>query len=321
MNESSSPCMVDMQVNGYAGVDFNSEELSFESYVHAMKSLYRDGVAMALPTLITNSIASMTRRLTLLESYRLRIIEENLTEVCKAEYYHLEGPFISPNEGYRGAHPLEFVKELTHDAIREALDEWIPASGGRLKIITLCCRGCADDPDKQAAIRSISQNGIHPALGHTDGSAEDIAAAAESGADLATHLGNACAAMLPRHHNPIWPLLAEKKLWISIIADGFHLPKEMLQVFHAVKHEKTILVSDATQFTGLKPGAYQTHIGGNVVLTENGKLHMAGQPNVLAGAARGLNAGLVNAVRFHLGKQEECIRLVSNNPRTFLGIL
>ncbi|MDO5113397.1 MAG: N-acetylglucosamine-6-phosphate deacetylase, partial [Planctomycetia bacterium] len=312
--------MVDMQVNGYAGVDFNSEELSFESYVHAMKALYRDGVAVALPTLITNRVNFMTRRLALLESYRIRALEENISEVCKADYYHLEGPFISPNDGYRGAHPLEFVKELSADAVREALDEWIPASGGRIKIITLCCRGCADSADKQTAIRVIAQNGIHPALGHTDGTAEDIAAAAESGADLATHLGNACAQLLPRHHNPIWPILAEPRLWISIIADGFHLPKEMLQVFHAVKPEKTILVSDATQFAGLRPGTYQTHIGGEVVLTEQGKLHVMGHPNVLAGAACGLNAGLENAIRIPLGTREECLRLVSHNPLQFLGL-
>ena len=312
--------MIDMQVNGYAGVDFNSEELSFESYVHAMKSLYQDGVAIALPTIITNSVEYISRRLALLESYRIRALEENLSDVCKAEYYHLEGPFISASEGYRGAHPLEFVKELSTDSIRAALDSWIPASNGRVKIITLCCNGCADSADKQSAIGYIAQNGIHASLGHTDASAVDIAAAAESGADLATHLGNACAQLLPRHNNPIWPILAQGKLWISIIADGFHLPKEMLQVFHTVKKDKTILVSDATQFTGLKPGTYHTHIGGDVVLTDYGKLHLAGQENVLAGAARGLNAGLENAVKFNLGTEQECLSLVSDNPKNFLGL-
>ncbi|MDO4627646.1 MAG: N-acetylglucosamine-6-phosphate deacetylase [Planctomycetia bacterium] len=320
MKNTEFPHRIDMQVNGYAGVDFNSEELSFESYINAMKALYCDGVAIALPTLITNSVEFITQRLALLETYRKRTIEEGISEVCHADYYHLEGPFISPNEGYRGAHPAEFVREMTLVGIQSALDAWLPASGERVKIVTFCGRGAAENVDKQTAIRYLAQCGIHPSLGHTDVTAEDVTAATDSGADLATHLGNACAQLLPRHKNPIWPILAEKRLWISAIADGFHLPAEMLQVFRAVKKDKMILVSDATQFTGLTPGTYHTHIGGDVVLTEAGKLHMSGQPNVLAGAACGLDVGEENANRFGLGTPEGCRALVSENAKKFLGI-
>ncbi|MDO4574748.1 MAG: N-acetylglucosamine-6-phosphate deacetylase [Planctomycetia bacterium] len=307
-----APGLVDMQVNGFAGVDFNGETLTFDAYVHALRCSWEHHVTTILPTLVTNSVAFLTERLALLETYRQRAL--GMKGLAVAPFYHLEGPFISPTEGYRGAHPLEFVLETGRGDVETLLRTWQTAAGGRIKIVTFSPHG-----DKVPEfVRELASLGIRASVGHTDATAEQIHAAAESGATLATHLGNACAQLLPRHANPIWSILADERLWISMIPDGFHLPPDMLQVFYRVKREKALLVSDATQYTGQKPGSYQTHIGGNVVLTPEGKLHLAGQPNVLAGAAKSLYEGWCHLVELGFASKETLWKMASAHPLRFL---
>ncbi|MDO4571391.1 MAG: N-acetylglucosamine-6-phosphate deacetylase [Planctomycetia bacterium] len=283
-----APGLVDLQVNGFAGVDFNDGNISYDAWVHAAQALYRERVTSFLPTLVTNGVDFVEEQLRRLESYRLRAEAHALPEAARVGGYHLEGPFISPTEGYRGAHPAEFVLSVRNPEVASILDRWQQASNGRVLLMTF-------SPHEDGAedfVHQLVSRGILAAVGHSDASGEKIHAASRSGAVLATHLGNACAQLLPRHANPIWSVLADENLNISMIADGFHLPLDMLKVFYRVKRERTILVSDATQYAGKEPGAYHTHIGGSVVLTPERKLHIEGQPNVLAGAAKSLFEGV-----------------------------
>ncbi len=314
-----APGLVDLQVNGFGGVDFNELNLSYEAYIQALRRLREHRVTCALPTLVTNASEVLSVQLERLESYRESVkngTSDFRSELATAPFYHLEGPFISPLEGYRGAHPLEFV--LSTDDWRAAercISDWQKAANGRIRILTFSPHG----ENVTEFIQVLKSYDILPALGHTHASSAQIHQAVEAGALLATHLGNACAQLLPRHANPIWSLLAEDAVSISMIGDGFHLPPEMLKVFYRVKGaEKTFLVSDATQYAGREPGKYHTHIGGDVVLTPERKLHLDGQPNVLAGAAKSLWEGWKHVSSLHFASESALWFAASGAPLCFL---
>lgn len=315
-----APGLVDIQVNGFCGVDFNDSEITYSAYCQALQALYAHRVTCALPTLITNQGNVLLDQLQRLESFRTQAEKETAenpsgTPQARAPFYHLEGPFISPEEGYRGAHPLSDVLSIEDPDAEKWVSRWQEAANGRIRIMTFSPH--AGDAARFTSI--LKAHGILPALGHTHASSEQIHAAVRAGAVLATHLGNACAQLLPRHANPIWANLAEDSLAVSMIADGFHLPPEMLKIFYRMKgRDKTILISDATQYAGKEPGEYHTHIGGDVVLTPERKLHIAGSPNVLAGAAKSLWAGWKHAASLGFASPEECWYAAGGAPLKLL---
>ena len=271
-----APGLVDLQVNGYAGIDLNGSSLKIDDIMHLTVRLWSEGVTSFFPTIITNSEENI------LQSVRL------LAEACHVfpeagntiAGIHLEGPFISPDQGPRGAHPADSVRPPDWDLFCR----WQDASMGMIKIITLS----PEWPGTDDFIRKCVSSGVIVSIGHTSATPESIRSAVEAGATLSTHLGNASHQLLPRHRNYIWEQLAAEDLYITIISDGFHLPDAMMKVFLKVKPDKTILVSDSTNFTGMLPGDYSTHIGGEVTLTDQGKLHIKGRPDVLAGSGLSL---------------------------------
>ena len=151
--------------------------------------------------------------------------------------FHLEGPYISPIKGFRGAH----LKNTSKTKLEEFL-EIQKAANNHIKLITLA-------PELEGAIPFIEncvKSGLVVSLGHHNGSVSDIQNAVKAGARMATHLGNGCANQINRHHNPLWPQLSEDLVKITIIADGFHSTKEEVRSFYKVKgSHNTILVSDA----------------------------------------------------------------------------
>jgi N-acetylglucosamine-6-phosphate deacetylase len=238
--------------------------------------LWSEGVTTFFPTLITNSEGNMVRS--------VRAIAEACRQWPEAAGavggIHLEGPFISREEGARGAHPAEYVRPPDF----ELFSEWQEAAGGMIRIITLS----PEWPGSADFIRKASASGVIVAIGHTAATPEQIREAIEAGATLSTHLGNGSHQMLPRHRNYIWEQLAADELFITFISDGFHLPDSVMKVFMRMKPERAILVSDSTNFTGMASGDYSTHIGGEVTLTGAGKLHIKGNPNMLAGSGKSL---------------------------------
>lgn len=328
-----APGLVDIQVNGFGGVDFNDSAITFDAYTLALRKLYEHRVTCALPTLVTNAPDVLEEQLKRLESYRETLKNAknapaetvpdsgkiaSCEKTASAPFYHLEGPFISQEEGYRGAHPLKFV--LSTDDWRQAerwISAWQKAANGRIRIMTFSPHG--EKNSVSEFIQVLKSYDILPAVGHTHAAAVQIRAAVQAGAVLATHLGNACAQLLPRHANPIWTLLSEDSVSISMIGDGFHLPPDMLKVFYQVKGaENTILISDATQYAGRTPGKYHTHIGGDVVLTPERKLHIEGQPNVLAGAAKSLWEGWKHVSKIGFISESACWFAASGAPLRLL---
>jgi N-acetylglucosamine-6-phosphate deacetylase len=225
---------------------------------------------------------------------------------------HVEGPFISPEDGARGAHALQYVREPDW----EMFLRWQKASGGRIKILTLS----PEWPNSADFIAKCSASGVTVSIGHTAATPEQIQAAVRAGARMSTHLGNGAHLMLPRHPNYIWEQLAQDDLWSCVIADGFHLPDSVLKVVIKAKGERAMVVSDAVYLSGMAPGEYETHIGGKVVLTPEGRLHTAGNPKILAGSAQMLPWNIKHLLQRGLADLPLAWEMASVRPARFMGL-
>lgn len=304
MDKRILPGLVDLQVNGFAGIDFNRPELRTEDVETLCRRLPDEKVVAFLPTLITNDPV-------VVERLAKTIFRAENSTGAKILGLHLEGPFISPKPGVRGAHPEEWVRPPDFDWIRRMHD----VSQGRIELLTL-----SPEWDGSAAlIESVCELGIRVAIGHTSASPEQIADAVRAGATLSTHLGNGISADLPRHPNPIWSQLAEDRLWVSLIGDGFHLSREFFKTVLKVKGRKAFLVSDGTEFTGMEPGRYESPIGGQVVLTPEGKLHLADDERLMAGSAMSLRRMIGTIYRNGWLSFDEAWQLGSVRPWNYLG--
>lgn len=304
-----APGLIDNQVNGFAGVSFTfgGDDLTVEGVKSATEALWKNGVTTYLPTLTTNS-----RELLLNNFAILAKAKDDPQLLGSIAGFHLEGPYISPVDGYRGAHPLKYVRKPDWDEFL-ALNN---AAGNNIKEVTVA-------PEIEGALDFISKckaSGIVVAIGHTNASAETITSAIDRGAVIATHLGNGCANMINRHVNPLWPQLSDDRLMISIIGDGFHLLPEEIRVFYKVKGpDKTIIVSDVTSYAGLAPGQYITADGDTVELTKEGMLRYPAQ-KVLYGSASPVTKGVGNVMKVTGCTLEEAIRMATVNPARLTGL-
>jgi N-acetylglucosamine-6-phosphate deacetylase len=225
---------------------------------------------------------------------------------------HLEGPFISPLDGPRGAHSREHV--LPPDWI--AFSRWQEASGDRIRILTMS----PEWPGSTEFIERCVKSGVTVSIGHTAATVQQIRDGVKAGAKMSTHLGNGCHLMLPRHPNYLWEQLAQDELWSCIIADGFHLPDEVMKVILKVKGERAMLVSDAVSLTGMAPGTYTMPVGGRVVLTPEGKLHLADNDQLLAGSARTLLNGVEHLIKRGLARRAQAWEMASTRPAQFMKL-
>ena len=226
--------------------------------------------------------------------------------------FHLEGPYISAVDGYRGAHPLKYVRKPDWQEFME----WYKSSGSNIRTITLA-------PEVEGSmefIRKCTALGIIVAIGHHNADKKTIDEAVENGARITTHLGNGCANMINRHLNPLWPQLANDKLMSSIICDGFHLRDEEISVFYKVKGpDRTIITSDVTSFASLPPGNYKNEEGETIELTREGMLRLPVQ-NVLYGSASPISRGVARIMKITGCSLGEAIKMSSTNPATLYGL-
>ncbi len=298
-----APGLIDSQVNGFQGVSFSfgGGELTREGVQKATEALWKNGVTTYLPTLTTNSHDLLVKNFSILAKARH---DESLLGSIPG--FHLEGPYISPDDGYRGAHSKQYVRKPDWDEFME----FYQASEEGIVVVTIA-------PETEGAldfIKKCTEKGIITALGHHNGTTELIDQAVENGARISTHLGNGCANSINRHVNPIWPQLSNDGLMISIICDGFHLRPEEIRVFYKVKGpEKTIIVSDVTSYAGLAPGIYKNIDGDDIELTQDGKIQYPAQ-KVLAGSASSINKGVGHIMKVTGCSLAEAIRMASTNP-------
>ncbi|WP_260871058.1 N-acetylglucosamine-6-phosphate deacetylase [Paenibacillus xylanexedens] len=303
-----APGLVDLQVNGGWGLDLNTAPLNPDTVLKLTRMLQKQGVTSYCPTLITNS----SDRLAEAASAIAEAVRLNPDASGGIAGIHLEGPFLSPEDGPRGAHPRQYIVPPNW----ETFSRWQEAAEGLIRIITLS----PEWPNATTFIARCCESGILVSIGHTAATPEQIREAVAAGAVMSTHLGNGTHLTLPRHPNYLWEQLAADELYGCMIADGHHLPPSVLAVILRMKRNHAVLVSDAVSLSGMPPGSYRLHIGGDVVLTAEGRLHLAGQPQLLAGSAMMLpeQVGyLVEAGVIGLADAWDC---ASVNPAGLLGL-
>ncbi len=301
-----APGLIDHQVNGYLSYSFVGEDLTEEQIRKITEAFWKEGITTFLPTLTSNSFEIIHKNFGILaQAIKDPIIGQSIPG------FHLEGPYISPLDGFRGAHPKEHVRLPNW----EEFSKWYEAADHKILEVTLA-------PELEGSIDFVNKcltKNIVVALGHHNGSADMIKAAADAGATVSTHLGNGCANLIHRHDNPIWPQLADERLAASIIVDGFHLRPEEVNVFYKIKgKENTILVSDIVRLAGSPPGIYED-FGTKVEVTKEGKVMMPSQ-NVLAGASFLITAGIENIMKFTQCSLGDAINMASKNPAKLLGL-
>jgi len=294
------PGLIDNQINGYANVDFSGKNLTTENFMSATKAIRRDGVTTFIPTLITNSHENLIKLFSILDEAcrTYSLVGESIPG------FHLEGPYLSPEEGFRGCHPVKHIRKPSWDEF----SGYQKASGGRIIQVTIA-------PEIEGALEFIKQcssQGILVAIGHTNASADQIHKAVDNGATISTHLGNGCANFIHRHNNPIWPQLADDRLTTSIIADGHHLLPDEIKVFYKAKGvDNIILTSDVMYLAGMAPGKY-FFMEAEVTLTQDGML-LNEELNCLAGASFPLKKGVENIMNFTGCSLSEAIKMSSEN--------
>jgi N-acetylglucosamine-6-phosphate deacetylase len=301
-----SPGLIDLQVNGYGGVDLNRPGFSEADVVRLAALLAATGTTSWVPTLITASEADIVAGLRTIAAAR----REDASVRHSVPFVHVEGPHISPEGGPRGAHPREHVRapDLAE------FDRWQAACGALVCLVTLSPHW----PDAATYIAGLHERGVLAAIGHTHATPAEIGLAVRAGATLSTHLGNGAHAVLPRHPNYIWAQLAADALIASFIADGHHLPGDTLTaMLRAKRLSRSILVSDATALAGMPPSTYDAPIGGRVELSADGRLGVAGTP-YLAGAAKSLADDVACAVQLAGLTLAQGLRLASATPGRFV---
>lgn len=303
-----APGLIDIQVNGIGGYDLNGFETTEETVLNVVKELHKVGVTQFCPTVVTGTRERMLHCIKVIskayETYPL--VKKSVIGI------HVEGPYISEEDGPRGAHNKEWVR----DPDIEELNDWLTISNNLICKVTLA-------PEKTGSIefiKALYELGIVAAIGHCNATEDDIQKAVEAGATMSTHLGNGAHPSIKRHPNYIWSQLAEDNLWAGIIADGHHLPKSVLKVMIRTKGKKAIITSDAVSLAGMPPGNYKTNINRDVVLQENGLLHLANTPDILAGSAVPLNRGVENLVKMGICDLKNAILMASHHPAQLFGL-
>lgn len=301
MPEFSGPAFVDLQVNGFAGVDYNATDASTEQILASFVAMEGTGVGLCLPTIITSTTAHFAACARRLLAARHPLVAG----------LHMEGPYISRLDGYRGAHPLECVSEASIDDFRRRQD----AAEGRITLLTLA-------PEVPGAVPLIAyavETGVRVAIGHSQATATQLAEAVAAGASLSTHLGNGCPAVLPRHPNVIWDQLATDALAASLIADGHHLPPATLRVMVRAKTPaRCLLVSDAIMAAGAAPGRYRLgHL--EVESAPDGRVAAPGSAT-LAGSSLTMCAAVGHACRWATQDVGAAWAMASTQPASFLGV-
>ncbi|HLJ57643.1 MAG TPA: amidohydrolase family protein [Chthonomonadaceae bacterium] len=305
-----APGLCDVQLNGYAGRDFNiavwGRQGGIEQALREIRGLLaRTGTALFCPTITTNSREAICESLAAVA----RALDADPALARSVPGIHVEGPFIAPEDGPRGAHPLEHVRDPDWDEFQA----WQEAAGGRIKIHTLA----PERPGALPFIERLAAAGVVVAIGHTAAEPEEIRAAVAAAATMSTHLGNGAHSMLRRHPNYIWEQLADDRLVASVIADGHHLPPSVVKCIARVKGpDRLVLVSDAVSLGGLPPGLYTE---GRHEVHASGKITLAGTP-YLAGAGHLLDTCVANALRFTDLTLAQCVSCATANPARLLGL-
>lgn len=303
-----APAFWDVQVNGYRGQEFSSLDLTAEKVASIVEDHVPFGVGAIMPTLTTQSPEVLSHGLATIAA----ACEGSAEVARRVPGIHLEGPFMSSEDGPRGAHPAEHCRVPDWELFQRLQE----AAGGRIRILTMS----VEFAEAPRFIERATAAGVVISIGHTAATGEQIKAAVDAGAQLSTHLGNGAHRMLRRHPNYIWDQLSEDRLMASLIVDGHHLPPEVVKAFVRGKTpERCILVSDESGLAGLPPGRY-TSSGCELEILPDGRLVIAGQDQLLAGASRPIGVGVANVMNFAGVDLATAVAMATTHPARLLSL-
>jgi N-acetylglucosamine-6-phosphate deacetylase len=301
-----APPLVDLQINGYAGVDFQRDDVTVEELLRASRALRRDDCAHFLLTLITDEWPRLLTRL-----QHFRDLRTNSPELQTAIIgWHIEGPFLSEKPGFHGAHRPELMRDPTPQHIHDLRS----ITGDDRVLLTLA-------PERRGALESIAcatENGIRVSLGHTDASAETLRQAVSAGATGFTHLANGCPRELDRHDNILWRVCETTGLTASFIPDGHHVSPAPFRLLHTLLRDRAIYyTTDAMAAAGAGPGRYrlgpvEVEVGADQIVRQPGQTNFAG-------SALTPIEGVFSAAKMLNCPWQECWRRFSEVPAKFIG--
>ncbi len=300
-----SPGFIDLQVNGFAGVDYNDSTVSQEAIAQSIRRVFTTGVTRFFPTIITGSERSMLHAMRNIADAKEEFLRNGLPEGHAIEALHIEGPHISAEDGPRGAHPLEHVRPPDSNEF----DRWQEAARGLIRLVTVS----PEWEETPAYVRHLVRSGVTASIGHTKASSEQIASAIATGATMSTHLGNAAHPLLPKTSNYIWDQMADDRLVASFIVDGIHVPAPFVRAaIRAKGPERSVLVTDAVMPAMCEPGPYR--LGQvDVELRKDGSVVKRGE-NRLAGSALRMDVAIGNCVRLGGTTLREALTMATVNP-------
>jgi len=299
--------LFDFQVNGFAGVDFQTPVLTQGELAHACLTLRSHKTTAILLTLVTDSVDSLCQKLERIEEIRGQ--DDRISSVVKG--YHLEGPWISTEPGYYGAHPVDKATKPTFSDYKKLR----AAAGGRLRLITLAPEvdGCLE------IIEAAVKDGVRVSLGHTNAPDDAIDAAIRAGATLATHVGNAVPLEMHRHDNVIQRLLSRDELIACLIPDGLHLPPNVLKNYYRAKPAgKVFFTTDCMAAAGAGPGRYT--VGPHKIeVGEDGIVRLPGE-NRFAGSSLTMDRAVENIVSWLELDEDRAVTMCSTLPADHFGV-
>lgn len=299
-----APGFIDLQVNGFAGVDYNDPASTTEQIAASIRAQFSTGVTKLLPTIITASAGHIISCLQNLTKAVRELESADRPERHGIAGYHIEGPHLSPEDGPRGAHPLEDIRPPDIGEFYR----WQEAANGLIKLVTVS----PEWPETPVYVRELVRNGVVASVGHTKATSEQIQAAVDAGARMSTHLGNAAHPVLPKLQNYIWDQLANERLMASFILDGIHIPPHFAHAAMRAKGmENCILVTDAVAPAMCEPGPYKLSQV-EVELRKDGSVRMRGTER-LAGSALRMDHAIANTVRYAGATLRHAILMATQN--------
>jgi N-acetylglucosamine-6-phosphate deacetylase len=300
-----APGFIDLQVNGFAGVDYNDPESKADAIARSIRKIFTTGVTRFFATVITGSEERITGCARNLARAKEEFARNGMPEMHALEAFHIEGPNISPETGPRGAHPLEHIRPPDIEEFRR----WQEAANGNIRLVTVS----PEWPEMPLYIETLAKSGIVVSVGHTKATHDQIRAAVDAGATMSTHLGNAAHPVLPKTQNYIWDQLAEDKLAACFVVDGIHIPQPFFRAaLQAKGMERAILVTDAVMPATCRPGPYR--LGQvDVILREDGSVVLKDGER-LAGSALRMDRAVERSVHWTGTSLASVLAMTTTNP-------
>ena len=303
-----APGLLDVQVNGYGGQEFSSADLTAEKVERIVRQMGAVGTTRLCPTVTTQHPDVMRHALQTLDA----ACESSPELARRIVGLHVEGPYITHEDGPRGAHPVQYCRPPDWDEFQRIQED----AGGRIRIFTMS----VEFDRSPAFVKKVVDSGVIVSIGHTAANSDQIRGAVDAGARMSTHLGNGSHPMIRRHPNYIWDQLAEDRLTAGIIADGHHLTPDVVKTFVRAKTpQRCILVSDLSGQAGQPSGRYTSDFC-DIEILPGGRLVVAGQTELMAGASEPLGTCVANVMHFAEVDLETAVRMAVHHPAELLGL-